>query len=60
MDQLLNHCKVTFKNKNDQVGFKFFFKEKDLIEFLNEKPNGVTIILLEQYDRKTYTFEPIK
>jgi len=60
MEQQVEHYKVTFKNLNDQVGFKFFFKDKDLLEFLNKRPNGATIISLEQYDRKTHTFKPFE
>ena len=60
MDQLVQQYKVTFKNKEDKVGFKFFFEDRDLNEFLGKRPNGATVILLEQYDRETHTFKPIK
>jgi len=60
MDPKVEQYKVTFKNQNDQIGFKFFFKDKDLLEFLGKRPNGATVILLEQYDRETYTFKPIE
>ena len=60
MDQQVQQYKVTFKNDKDQVGFKFFFKDKDLLEFLGKRPNGATVILLEQYDRENHTFKPLK
>ncbi len=60
MDQQVQQYKVTFKNNKNQVGFKFFFRDKDLLEFLDKRPNGATVILLEQYDRETHTFKPLK
>jgi hypothetical protein len=60
MDQQVQQYKVTFRNNDNQVGFKFFFRDKDLLEFLDKRPNGATVILLEQYDRETYTFKPLK
>lgn len=60
MEQQVQQYKVTFKNNKNQVGFKFFFRDDDLHEFLEKRPNGATVILLEQYDRETYTFKPLK
>lgn len=60
MDPKMEQYKVKFKNQNEQEGFKYFFKDKDLLEFLSKRPNGATVISLEQYDRKTHTFKPIK
>jgi hypothetical protein len=60
MDQQVQQYKVTFKNSEGSVGFKFFFRDKDLLEFLSKRPNGALIEKLEQYDRKTNSFKPFE
>jgi hypothetical protein len=60
MDPKVEQYKVTFRNQSEQIGFKYFFKDKDLLEFLGKRPNGATVISLEQYDRKTHTFKPLE
>ena len=60
MDPKIEQYKVMFENNEAQVGIKFFFKDKDLLEFLGKRPNGATVISLEQYDRETRTFKPLK
>ena len=59
MDQQVQQYKVTFTNDEGREGFKFFFSDRDLLDFLSKRPNGARVIKLEQYDRKTYTFKPI-
>ena len=59
MDQQSQIYKVIFKTKSDgQEGFKFFFKDRDLLDYLRN-PNA-DIKQIEQYDRKTYSFQSIK
>ena len=60
MDPKIEQYKVRFENNEAQIGIKFFFKDKDLLEFLGKRPNGATVISLEQYDRETRTFKPLK
>lgn len=60
MAQMVDQYKVTFTNQNEQLGFKYFFNERDVLDFLAKRPNGALIIKLEQYDRETHTFKPIK
>ena len=60
MDPKSEHYKITFKNQNDQIGFKFFFNDRDLLDYLKIRPCGALILKLEQYDRETNTFQLIK
>ena len=60
MDHKVQKYKVTFRNDKEEVGFKFFFKDRDLLDFLGARPNKESVIKLEQYDRETYTFQPLK
>ena len=60
MDHKSEHYKITFKNQSDQIGFKFFFNDRDILDFLKTRPNGALILKLEQYDRETDTFQLIK
>lgn len=60
MDHQIQHYKITYKNDQNQTGFKYFFKDKELLEFLSKRPNGALVEKLEQYDRKTNSFQPIK
>ena len=57
MDPKVEQYKVTFRKGDGSVGFKFFFKNKDLLEFLSKRPISTVVILLEQYDRETHTFK---
>lgn len=60
MDPQVQQYKVTFTNDKGQEGFKFFFRDTDLLEFLSKRPNGARVNKLEQYDRETHTFKPFK
>jgi len=60
MDPKVEQYKVTFRKNDGSVGFKFFFKHKDLLEFLSKRPISTVVILLEQYDRETHTFKPFE
>lgn len=60
MDQQKQHYKVTFTNDKNQEGFKFFFNDRDVLDFLSKRPNGARVVKLEQYDRETNSFQLIK
>lgn len=60
MDQQSQKYKVTYKNLNDEIGFKYFFRDNDILDFLSKRPNGAVVVKLEQYDRKTNSFQSIK
>lgn len=57
MDQQSEKFKITFDDEGS-IGFKYFFKERDALEFLSSRPISRLIIKLEQYDRKTNSFQP--
>lgn len=56
MDPQSQKFKITFDDQGS-VGFKYFFRERDALEFLSSRPLSLQIIKLEQYDRKTNSFE---
>lgn len=58
MDPKVEHYKVTFLNDRNSIGFKYYFSDRDLIDFLKKRPNRENVIKLEQYDRETHTFKP--
>lgn len=57
MDQQSQKYKVTF-TEDGSIGFKFFFNERSVLEYLGARPLSKQIIKLEQYDRKTNSFQP--
>ncbi len=60
MDQQSQKYKVTYKNQHDEIGFKYFFRDRDILDFLSKRPNGALVVKLEQYDRETNSFQSIK
>lgn len=60
MDQQSQKYKVTYKNLNNEIGFKYFFRDNDILDFLAKRPNGALVVKLEQYDRDTNSFQSIK
>ena len=60
MDPKSEQYKITFQNQNEIVGFRYFFNDRELLDYLGKRPNGARVIKLEQYDRETNTFQPIK
>lgn len=60
MDQQVQQYKVTFTTEDNREGFKFFFSDRDLLDFLSKRSIGTRVTKLEQYDRETYSFKPIK
>lgn len=59
MDPKSEQYKITFQNQSDALGFRYFFNDKELLDYL-ARPNGASVIKLEQYDRETNTFQLIK
>ena len=60
MDPKSEQFKITFQKRNESKGFKYFWTEKAVLDFLGNRPDGAIVIKLEQYDRETNTFQPIK
>jgi len=60
MDPKSEQYKITFQNQKNEIGFRFFFNDRELLDYLGKRPNGARVITLEQYDRETNTFQPIK
>ena len=60
MDLKSEQYKITFQNQKSEVGFRYFFNDRELLDYLGKRPNGARVIKLEQYDRETNTFQPIK
>lgn len=60
MDPTSQMYKVKFQNNQGEQGFRYFFKESSVLDFLKSANLTKSNIQLEQYDRKTNSFQLIK
>jgi hypothetical protein len=60
MDPKSEQYKIKFLSQSNAEGFRYFFNDRELLDYLGRTPSGTRVITLEQYDRETNTFQPIK
>jgi hypothetical protein len=58
MDPQSQKYRVKFNDGSD--GFRYFFKDKDLLDYLSSKSITCVVKSIEQYDRKTNSFKSIE